>query len=414
MTVLLGALSAALALVAAVLLLPTLSDLVSLLRLVVRSNGPRGRGALTPAAVGPAPAPPRLLFLIPAHDEELLIGNTIASLRGVDYPEAAMDAVVIADNCSDATAEVARAAGATVLERRDAVKRGKPYAIEWALGRLPLAEYEAVVVIDADAVVDRGFARALAAAAPLRDKAAQTYNDVSNPTENALTRMAAVFSSARSVFMNGLKRRVGLNVPLANGLCLGTSVIARHGWQAFSICEDWELYAIFTERGVRIDNVPGARVGAQEAKSLKQSSSQRQRWAAGKITVLRDHIGSLLRSREIGLHQKLDVLAELTGLGPAVHAGLVVVLAAATLLLRLPGAPLVAGLLLASLGRHAVYTLLAVTRDRQPGRALLAFTYLPFYTAWRLGVQLLALTMVGDKPWVRTQRHVESTATTPT
>ena len=396
MSVLAAALSTIAAFVAAMLLLPVLSDVVSLVMAATRR--PPRRGA-------PQGALPRLLVLVPAHDEELLIGATIRSLRGVDYPADRLDVVVIADNCGDRTAAVARDEGATCLERTDLARRGKPFAIDWALGHLPVAEFDAVVIVDADAVVDRGFARGIAAAAPLRDKAVQTYNDVSNRAENALTRMAGVFSSVRTTLMNELKHRAGVNVPLANGLCLGTGVLARHGWTAYSICEDWEMYALLTAAGVRIENAPSARVFAQEARSLAQSSSQRRRWAAGKITVLGRYLAPLLRSRTAGWRGKLDALAELTGLGPAVHLGLAFLLAGGVWVFALPAREWIVGALVLSVARIAVYTLLAVRRDPEPVQAFLAFAYLPFYTAWRLGVQLAAFRMLGDKPWVRTERH---------
>lgn len=391
--------SAVLAIVAVVLLLPALSDLWSLAK-----RRPRVRRS------APGDVTPRLVFLVPAHNEALLIGATVRSLRALDYPPALFDVVVIADNCTDATAAIAREGGAMVLERTDVTARGKPRAIAWALRKIDVARYDAVSIVDADAVVDPGFARGLAASGPLQDKAVQPYNDVSNRQENSLTRMAAVFSAARSVFMNPLKDRGGVNSPLANGLCLGTRVLGVHGWTAFSICEDWELYAILTGHGVRIESAPSARVYAQEARSLSQSSSQRKRWAAGKVTVLREHWLRLLRSPRIGVHQKLDVIAELTATGPAVHFGVVLALAGITIAAGLPGASWLAAGLLLSLARPAVYTILAVRIDPEPGRALLAFTYLPFYTVWRLGVQIAAMRLLGDSPWVRTRRHAESHA----
>lgn len=384
------------AFVAAVLLLPVLSDLVSAVMALVRR--PPRRGEL-------AGDPPRLLVLVPAHDEELLIAATIRSLRAVEYPADRIQVVVIADNCGDRTAAVAREEGAICLERSDTTRRGKPFAIEWALAHLPVPEFDAVVIVDADAVVDRGFARGIAMAAPLREKAVQTYNDVSNRGENALTRMAGVFSSVRTTVMNELKHRAGVNVPLANGLCLGTSVLARHGWTAYSICEDWEMYALLTAAGVRIENAPAARVFAQEARSLEQSSSQRRRWAAGKITVLARYLVPLLRSRAVGWRGKLDAIAELTGFGPAVHLGMALVLGAGVWALALPARGWIAGALALSVGRIVLYTIVAVRRDPDPARAMFAFAYLPFYTVWRLGVQLAAIRMLGDKPWVRTERH---------
>ena len=385
---------------AVALLLPTVSDLVSLAKLVVRRTG-RGVGSTER---------PRILFLVPAHDEELLISKTIRSLLSQRYPRDHMHVVVVADNCTDRTADVARGEGAECLERTDYERRGKPYALEWALARLPLSQFDAVTIIDADAVVDAAFAEALAEAAPLNDKAIQTYNDVSNRGENALTRMAAVFGAAR-VFMNELKHRVDLNSPMSNGLCLGTSLLARHGWQAFSICEDWELYAILTQHGERVESVAGARVGAQEAKSLKQSSSQRKRWAAGKLTVLRRHALPILRGAR-STHQKLDAIAELLQIGPAVHFGLVLILSLLFWWSNVPGHRTLVALLGVSLVRPAVYTIFGISVDREPVRAMLAFTYLPLYTVWRVGVQLRALAMLGNKPWVRTARHAGTELTT--
>ncbi|MBD0320827.1 MAG: glycosyltransferase [Gemmatimonadetes bacterium] len=378
------------------LALPVLADLASLLRL------PFARRPARPAAS----EPPSLLFLVPAHDEELLIGACLRSLRAMRYPRERLEVVVVADNCTDRTAEIVRSLGFRCLERSDRLNPGKPRAIAWALQQVALADYDAVSIVDADSLLDPGFAAALATAAPLRDKAVQCYNDVSNRTDSALTRMAYVFSAARFRFMNPLKQRVGLNSPFGNGLCIGAGVLERHGWTAFSICEDWELYAIYTRAGVRIENVPAARIFSQEAKSLRQSSSQRQRWTGGRMSIMLGQSGPLLRSTRIGIHQKLDLLAEITAQGPVVQAGAALVLSMLLLWLQPPGAPLLLAALAASVLRLAAYTILALRLDPEPGRALLAFLHLPFYMVWRIGVQLASMRLArGVGAWVRTARH---------
>ena len=127
----------------------------------------------------------------------------------------------------------------------------------------------------------------MARAAPLNHKVLQAYFDVANPQDSSLTRMAAVLAAANFRFAYPLKRRVGVNAPLlGNGMCIGAGVLATHGWKAFTIAEDWELYALYTAQGISIESVEGARLFAQEACSLRQSSTQRQRWTAGKLTVL--------------------------------------------------------------------------------------------------------------------------------
>jgi cellulose synthase/poly-beta-1,6-N-acetylglucosamine synthase-like glycosyltransferase len=385
------------AIVAGAFLAPTVSDLVSLAKLA-RNRGHRPRGHKPNV-------PPRLLFLVPAHDEEALIGSCVQSLRRMQYPADAFAVWVVADNCSDRTAALARQAGAHCLERADPARPGKPHAVAWALAQLPIRDFDAVAIIDADAVVDTEFARGLAAAGPLRGKVVQPFNGVRNPSDNAMTRMAAVLATANHRLAFAVKTRAGLNVPLGAGMCIGADILARDGWRVFSIGEDWEFYALLTERGARTESAPGARLYAEEARSLRQSAPQRHRWAAGKLTVLWRYARRILRSPRIGTHQKLDAIAELLGTGPAVQAGGATVLAAVLLFTHAPGARLVALALAASLLRPAIYAALALRREPEPWRSAAAFLYLPFYTAWRLGVQVSALTMLGDKPWVRTPRN---------
>jgi len=380
---------------ALVLLLPLLSDLLSLARIAF------GRQTLR----GGTPELPRLLFLVPAHNEELLILSCLGSLTRLEYPADRLDILVVADNCTDRTAELVRQARVRCLERMDSDLRGKPHALRWAVQGLPLDKLDAVVIVDADTTVSRAFAAALARLAPLRNKAVQAYNDVANPGDSALTKMAAVLSTANHRFAYGLKDLAGLNVPLSAGMCVGAGLLERYGWPAFSIGEDWELYAFLTERGVRIEAAPGARLFAQEARSLRQSASQRKRWMGGKLTVLVRYGRRLLSSRHIGPAQKLDALAELSGVGPVVHLGVTLVAVSVTAVVQPPGAAWIALALAASLIRPGVHTVLAVATDPRPLRALLAFGYLPFYTIWRLGVAVAALGMVGDKPWVKTGRH---------
>jgi cellulose synthase/poly-beta-1,6-N-acetylglucosamine synthase-like glycosyltransferase len=388
--------SALIAALAIVFLLPTVSDLISLAW--VRSTGD------APPAGDPT-STPRFLILIPAHDEELLIEACLVSLDAMHYPRAAREVVVVADNCTDATAERVRARGVTCLERTDPVQRGKPWAVAWALKQVPIDSYHGVVVLDADSIVDPGFLRALSRRSPVEGKVIQGYIDVSNPEESAVTRMARVWSTVRFQVINYLKVHAGLNVPLGDGLCIGTRVLAQHGWSAFSLSETWEIYASMTAVGVRCVAASDAHLGAQEARSLRQSASQRKRWTAGRLTVLGRYGPAIFASGEIGFRQKLDSLAELTALGPAAHLGAASLLAAFAFLSGIPSGTEIAIALLASLARPVIYTTVALARDPAPGRAARAFAFLPFYVVWRLGIQLSSFARLGNKPWVRTVRH---------
>ncbi|MFN0097659.1 MAG: glycosyltransferase family 2 protein [Gemmatimonadaceae bacterium] len=385
---------AALAALALLLWLPTLADLAHVFSPRVRTS----RGA------GP---PTRFLFLVPAHDEELLIADCIKSLYALDYPRECIAVVVVADNCSDRTAEVARAAGATVLERHHATDRGKQFALAWAITQVPLAGHDAVVVVDADTALDRRFAAELDAHAPLAGVVAQPFNDVENRTDNALTRMAAVQSQALHGLGFQLKATRGISVPLSAGMTLGTDVLRTHGWPAFSIGEDFELYVILTLRGVPFRHSDRARVFAQEARDLKQGSSQRKRWMAGRIYVLKTYLRETLTSPRIGWRQRLDLLGEMTvtALGPATQVALTLMLATIAWFVPLPAGRIVALLLLASLLRLVTYAVLAILRDPEPMRAAMAFVRLPPYILWRVSVALRSLVTSGTGAWVRTARH---------
>jgi len=383
------------AVMAAVLMLPAVSDSLCIVRSLGRRRTRRGSTEL-----------PRLLFLVPAHDEEPLIESCVRSLRTLRYPADRSTVVVIADNCADRTAARARAAGALCLERHDPDFPGKPRAIAWALTRVALESHDTAIIIDADTVVDPGFGAAVARAAPLNHKVLQAYFDVANPRDSSLTRMAAVLAAANFRFAYPLKRRVGVNAPLlGNGMCIGGGVLATHGWKAFTIAEDWELYALYTAQGVSIETVEDARLFAQEAGTLRQSATQRQRWTAGKLTVLIRHIGALIRSRRVGLCQKLDSAAELSAPGPVVHLALAASASVLIWLLKPPGAAWLLLALCIPIVRLAAYALAGLTTQPDPIRTALAFTFLPVYAAWRLGTAAISLKMVGDARWVRTARH---------
>jgi cellulose synthase/poly-beta-1,6-N-acetylglucosamine synthase-like glycosyltransferase len=391
-------LSIALGGVAGVMLLPTLSDALSVIRIALGIVPPRR------AADG---ATPRLLVLIPAHDEEALLGPCLASVTALQYPAERFDVLVIADNCTDATATVARAAGVRCLERHDTTRRGKPWAIAWALEQITAAEWDSIIVLDADSLVEPDFATALAGVGGLRQVVTQGYIDVSNRSETALTRMAWVWSAIRFRYINGLKNRCGLNVPLGDGVAIGSQALRdAGGWTAFALSETFELYATMTVHGIRCIGVPRAHLYAQEAKALRQSASQRRRWTAGRMQVLLRHGRALLTSPRVGLHQRLDIIAELSALGPAAQLGAAALAAGLAVIARPPGWPWLAVALAIPVCRVALYTTIAVTRGPEPLRSALAFAYLPFYTVWRLAVQIGSLRLLGGGgAWVRTARH---------
>ena len=101
----------------------------------------------------------KFMALIPAHNESTVVGNLVESLKNQNYPEELLDIYVIADNCTDNTAGVAKKAGAIVYERFDSKNKTKGHALQWFLKQkiAENADYDAVFIFDADNIVDKNF-----------------------------------------------------------------------------------------------------------------------------------------------------------------------------------------------------------------------------------------------------------------
>jgi cellulose synthase/poly-beta-1,6-N-acetylglucosamine synthase-like glycosyltransferase len=353
----------------------------------------------------------RFLFVIPAHDEVANIAATVASCRAVAYDPAGSAVFVIADNCTDATAEIARAAGAEVFERHDLERKSKGYALEDFFRETTesgaLADFDAAVLVDADTVVEPNiltvFAGALAGGADW----VQCYYSVRNPDASWRTRLLTyAFSLFNGVWLLG-QDGLGLSVGFrGNGMGLSTRGLARVPWTCHGLVEDQEFGWTLRIAGERVRFVPGTRVYAEMVSRGSGSVSQRQRWEEGRRLLRSQFVRPLLTSRAIGPGRKLLYLIDLEfpPLMPLM-AGLLAVAAvhpAALLDGRL--APLSRLLL----PWHALMALATLAYAASPFLALgLPLRYLkslssvPYYAVWKLSATFRSRTA----GWVRTRRE---------
>ena len=131
----------------------------------------------------------RFMAIIPAHNEEKVVGNLIASLKRQNYPKELYDIYVIADNCTDNTAKVAKEAGAIVYERFDEEHKTKGYALNWFLKQKieENAPYDAFCIFDADNIVDENFIKNMNKKLCQGEEVVQGYRDIKNPTDSWIT-----------------------------------------------------------------------------------------------------------------------------------------------------------------------------------------------------------------------------------
>jgi cellulose synthase/poly-beta-1,6-N-acetylglucosamine synthase-like glycosyltransferase len=268
------------------------------------------------------------------------------------------------------------------------------------------------VIIDADTTVAPDFALGLAKLGPLNDIAFQANFGVLNEFETWLTRLGGVLSRSRYDVTYPLKQAAGLNCPITgNGMGFGTNLLIRDGWRAFSVTEDSELYAVYTQAGVSIRHASEANLFSQEARSLRQGVTQRRRWLSGRIRVIREWAVRLIASPRITWHQKLDAFVELGLAIPVLHL-LVAAVVVAIALLGVKGTAgwWIASLAVASLSGIAITTLVVIWRHPQPWRTVFSFFMLPVYALWRLVILVVTLSTMGDKRWRKTARTMPADA----
>ncbi len=266
------------------------------------------------SAVQP-PTSPRLQVLVPAHNESTVIGRCLDSLAAQDCAGDRFEVVVVADNCTDNTAELARSHGATVLERHDLSARGKGQALRWAMDRLLIdrPEIDAFVVVDADSVTDPGMLSALARAHAAGASVAQAdYEALVEGDDPRSQLRAAAFLLFHRVRFSG-KARLGLPCSLVgNGMLFSREVCLQVPWTAFSEVEDLEYGLQLRLAGVEPVFVPDAHLVAPVATSGPAAEVQRTRWEGGRARIVRRYLPRLVRETLIGGRTDLwDAAADL-------------------------------------------------------------------------------------------------------
>jgi len=364
-----------------------------------------------PRRTPPRGEPPdrRFLILTPAHDEEKLLPELLDSLAALDYPGELYQVHVVADNCTDRTAELARERGASVHERTDPDLRGKGYALNWLLERLrpQLAmrgdQELALVILDADSLVSPGFLTVMDARLARGERAIQAYCAVRDPERSWTVSLRyaalAVLHYLRPQGRMALGASAGLK---GNGMVFAADVVAQREWSA-SLVEDIAYHMALVLGGERVTFAPDAVVWAEIPSTLGGSQSQNVRWERGRLEMLRTYVPRLLReAARRPSYVLMDAAIEQLIPPSSVLAGASIVAGVAALLLRAWGAAIVAGGLV--LGQ-AIYLVAGLLLARAPGRVYLALVYAPALIAWKVWLYVRVLLGRDRQGWVRTPRE---------
>lgn len=235
-------------------------------------------------------------LVIAAHNEELVIGHVIESLINQNYPKNMYDIFVVADNCTDRTAQLAEQHGAIVFKRFDDEKKGKGFALDWIFGKLYEMDdkYDVISVFDADNLVSSNYLQIMNRLMCNGHKVVQGYIDSKNPFDSWITCSYSIaFWMANRIFQ--LPRYyLGLSCGLCGtGFCIDISVLKKIGWGATCLTEDLEFTMKLALHGMKVAWAHDAVVFDEKPLTLKQSWNQRKRWMQGHADCASRFLGPL-------------------------------------------------------------------------------------------------------------------------
>jgi hypothetical protein len=345
-----------------------------------------------------------LAVVIPAHDEEDQVAAAVQSVMAADYRSALRRVIVVADNCSDQTASVARSAGAEVWERHDPDRRGKGYALDWAFPAVLEDEsVQAVCVVDADCEISGNLLEALASRLRSGADAAQAAYLISNPEESqrAALRWAgfALFNVVRPLGRDRLGLSCGL---LGTGMAISRELLERSPWAAFSFAEDREQHMRWVLSGARVAYVREAQVRSPAPTGAAAGGAQEARWDSGRGRLIAQLTPRLL-ARGARTRQLAPLDAALEPLLPP-QSGLFAANALAVAISKLAGPRVAARWAIASLLAQAAYVIGGLAILRAPKSVWRALLHAPGFIARRLLMQAGSATGRAPSAWERTPR----------
>ncbi len=369
----------------------------------------------------------RFIFLIPAHNEESLLPDLLESIALQDYPKSSYEVHVIADNCTDDTANVAATFGAHVHTRQNETLIGKGYALEWGLNEIRVAgqEPDAYLVVDANSTISSNFLSVMHQQVASGAQVVQAYYGVREPglSWNVSLRYAAltVLHFLRPQGRMVLGGSAGLK---GNGMLFRREILAQYPWPT-SVTEDIEYHMLLLLGGSTVRFAPDASVWGEMPERFEQSQSQLDRWESGRLQMARKYVPSLLQSAarsflkgnlrraycflDAALEHLIPPFSILFGM-----ACLLLLIDAAFLLAAgiFPGASMPVGLIWTNAGvglflvlGQIFYLLSGLKMTQAPVIVYKQLLFAPLFMVRKIGQY--AKIMMGRKPnyWVKTTRN---------
>jgi cellulose synthase/poly-beta-1,6-N-acetylglucosamine synthase-like glycosyltransferase len=351
----------------------------------------------------------RFVIIIPAHNEASTIGGTVKRLRYLDYPNSLYSIHIVADHCSDDTAEIARREGAIVHERNDGPRSGKGAALFWLFERILEDDLcDAVIIFDADTRVDPAFLCVMNWRLAKGDQVIQGQHIIANPDQGWFPALAWAMFLIDNRFQNLGRTNLGWSAKnMGDSICFSVDVLRQMGWGE-GLAEDYHLRLSLLLQGIRIVYEPAA-IGYGEAPlDWARARAQRARWLrgtrdAGRHVVKRLLVEGLKRRNlamlDGALQASFPSYSTLSVLSLIVLAVLVPVDYFDKLISLWPHIlawAAIAGMLL-------IYPIVGLALEHAPIKAYVVILSGPYFIFWRTWLAFKSRFLGKQVTWIRTE-----------
>jgi cellulose synthase/poly-beta-1,6-N-acetylglucosamine synthase-like glycosyltransferase len=351
----------------------------------------------------------RFMIVIPAHNEVNVIRATINRLHALDYPIHLYSINILADHCSDNTAEAARQAGACVYERNEGPRSGKGAALSWLFQKtLKNEKCDAVVIFDADTRVDPAFLRVMDWRLVQGDQVIQGQHIICNPDEGWYPALTSAMFLIDNRFQNLGRTNLGWSAKnMGDSICFHVDILRKLGWGE-GLTEDYHLRLRLLLKGIRIVYEPAA-IGYGEAPlTWARARTQRVRWLRGTHDAKQQFVKHLIVEG-----MKKRNLAMLDG---ALQASLPSYSTLSLIILIILAIQIPIDYFSKSISLWTlnsiwaamvvtlfVYPLVGLFLERAPVKAYLAICLGPYFILWRTWLALISRFGRKQVTWIRTE-----------
>ena len=255
-----------------------------------------------------------IAILISARNESVVIGQLLDSIDAQSYPKEHLWVFIVADNCTDNTAQISRDRGAIVYERNNLEKIGKGYALDFLLKNIDrdygLDLIDAFIVLDADNILDSGYVRAMNQTYCDGYNVTTSYRNSKNYGDNWLSAAYGLWFMREARFLNNSRQLLGTSCAVSGtGFLFSRELIERFGgWKYFLLTEDIEFTVNCIISGEKIGYCEEAVLYDEQPVTFKQSWAQRLRWSKGFLQVWANYGRRLVRGTVNGVYGCYDMM----------------------------------------------------------------------------------------------------------